>query len=231
MDTEGLNLPGLVGRLNLREEVTAAIRAALVTGQMQPGQLYSAPKLAEQFGVSATPVREALLDLVTEGHFEVARNKGFRVRRLNASELDELAEIRLYLEPPAMAAVAQAAASTPEVASTITALRPLAEEIVRFAQTGDLLAYIEADTQFHAEFLTIHGNAQLVELVRDLRTRSRLFGLESLFASGALSTLAEEHVRMVELGAQGHAEELAALTRQHIGHVREEWAGDAGEPG
>ncbi|WMY78450.1 GntR family transcriptional regulator [Citricoccus sp. I39-566] len=219
----GLNLPRFDGRTNLREDVAASIRAALVTGTMQPGELYSAPRLAEQFGVSATPVREALLDLVTEGHFEVVRNKGFRVRRLSSAELDDLAEVRLFLEPPGMAAAARSAVD-PGIAAAIEALRPLAHRIVDYARDGDLLAYIAADTEFHVEFLAVHGNVQLVDLVRDLRTRSRLFGLEKLKESGALSVLAEEHIRMVDLGAAARADSLESLTREHIGHVRKEWA-------
>ncbi|HSA52260.1 MAG TPA: GntR family transcriptional regulator, partial [Yinghuangia sp.] len=67
-------------RLSLREQVARAIRAALVAGEMRPGVVYSAPGLATRFGVSATPVREALLDLAKDGLVEPVRNKGFRVR-------------------------------------------------------------------------------------------------------------------------------------------------------
>src|SRR5258708_10515794 len=55
---------------SLREQVSRALEAALVAGELQPGVIYSAPGLAEQFGVSATPVREAMLDLVKDGRSE-----------------------------------------------------------------------------------------------------------------------------------------------------------------
>ena len=79
MVTTDIRLPAVAGRQSLREQVGHALRAALVTGQLKPGEVYSAPGLAAQFGVSATPVREAMLDLAKEGLVEVARNKGFRV--------------------------------------------------------------------------------------------------------------------------------------------------------
>ena len=72
-------LPSLRGRRSLREEITELLRAAVMAGELQPGVTYSAPSLAEQFGVSATPVREAMLDLEKEGLVEIVRNKGFRV--------------------------------------------------------------------------------------------------------------------------------------------------------
>jgi len=73
---------------SLREQVSRALEAALVAGELQPGEIYSAPGLAERFGVSATPVREALLDLVRDGFVEVVRNRGFRVVEMSETDLD-----------------------------------------------------------------------------------------------------------------------------------------------
>ena len=74
-----LDLPTVGERQSLREQVAQALRGALVAGEMRPGTVYSAPALATRFGVSATPVREAMLDLAKEGLVEAVRNKGFRV--------------------------------------------------------------------------------------------------------------------------------------------------------
>ena len=84
-DAGALQLPSFHQQSSLREQVADALRAHLVSGRMRPGVLYSAPKLAAEFGVSATPVREAMLDLVSEGLVEVVRNKGFRVTSLSDS--------------------------------------------------------------------------------------------------------------------------------------------------
>ena len=100
---------------SLREQVSRALEAALVAGELQPGVLYSAPGLAEQFGVSATPVREAMLDLVKDGFVEVVRNKGFRVLEISESDLDQISQIRLLLEVPT---TAMAAAITGALSST-----------------------------------------------------------------------------------------------------------------
>jgi DNA-binding FadR family transcriptional regulator len=74
----------------LREQARQVIRGLVITGQMQPDQLYSVPRLAAELGVSATPVREALLDLEREGLLEAERNRGFRVVSLSLSELNDI---------------------------------------------------------------------------------------------------------------------------------------------
>src|ERR671911_3059487 len=97
-DTASMTLPSFARRTSLREQVADALRAAVVSGEMKPGHVYSAPALAAQFGVSATPVREAMLDLAKEGLVEAVRNKGFRVTALSGRDLDELTEIRRLIE-------------------------------------------------------------------------------------------------------------------------------------
>ena len=69
-----VHAPALV-RDSLRAQVADAVRAALVAGQMSPGEVYSAPQFAERFGVSVTPVREALLELVRDGLLVAVRNR------------------------------------------------------------------------------------------------------------------------------------------------------------
>lgn len=221
----GLQLPSYGGRTSLREQIAEALRALLISGQMRPGQVYSAPSLAAEFGVSATPVREAMLDLVAEGLVEVVRNKGFRVTQLTEGELDAMAELRMLIEPPVMGMVA--AACQGPVAASAEALRPLAQDITDAALRGDLVTYIEADTEFHLSFLELHGNRHVVDEVRHLRRRSRLYGLTDLLGTGLMLTLCAEHDEMVDVALACDEERMVALVRQHIGHVRSAWAGRA----
>jgi DNA-binding GntR family transcriptional regulator len=220
---EALSLPQFGQRRNLRQEIAVALRSALVTGEMRPGLLYSAPSLAEKFGVSATPVREAMLDLAGEGLVEPVRNKGFRVSELTDKDLDEITYLRELIEVPAVADVASAMDDA--MRPRAEALRPLARTIVRLAKGRDLLAYVEADRQFHLALLELTGNRHLVDLVGNLRARSRLYGLQQLADRGELGRSAAEHEEIVELVLQGRATDAADLMRQHIHHVRGVWAG------
>ena len=216
-------LPTFGDQVNLRQQVGDALRALLITGQMRPGQVYSAPRLAVEFGVSATPVREAMLDLVSEGLVEVVRNKGFRVTELDDRELDAIAELRTLIEVPVMALVADACEG--DVALEVERLRPVAHRITRAAADGDLITYTEADTEFHTRFLALHGNHHVVSVVRDMRHRSRLYGLEALAQAGVLSQLSLGHELMVDAALRRDKDEMSRIMTQHLGHIRSTWAG------
>jgi DNA-binding GntR family transcriptional regulator len=219
-DEASMMLPSFAQRTSLREQVADALRAAVVSGAMKPGRIYSAPTLAAQFGVSATPVREAMLDLTKQGLVEVVPNKGFQVTKVSDAELDQITEIRLWLEPPA-AAVAATKAGPHDVA----ALSALAQTVVDVAAQGDLISYLEADLEFHSRLLALTGNRRLLDIVTTLRSQTRLYGLSSLVERGTLAASAKEHLTMCELLAAGDAAGLQELVHRHIGHVRREWAG------
>ncbi|MGW4474670.1 GntR family transcriptional regulator [Nonomuraea sp. NPDC004354] len=214
-----LDLPMVGERQSLREQVAHALRAALVTGEMRPGVVYSAPVLAAQFGVSATPVREAMLDLAKEGLVEAVRNKGFRVTELSDRDLDELTEIRQLIEVPTIAQLADASR-----AEEFERLRPIAQQIVDAAERADLLAYIDADLRFHIELLSLSGNAHLVEVVRDLRNRARLYGLSQLSERGMLPDSAREHLALLDALKAGDKQAAERIMGEHIHHVRDIWA-------
>ena len=223
-DQAGLNLPDRTQHSSLRDQVTEALRAALIAGQMKPGVLYSAPSIAEMLGVSATPVREAMLDLVKEDLVVPVRNKGFRVTELSDRELDELTEARLLLEVPTMGAVAAAYESSMD--PELTRLRGLARDLEAAAATDEITRYLQLDTEFHAGFLALHGNSEIVRVVRQLRSRSRLFGLEALARSGKLTESTREHMRMIDLAVARDRSGLEELTRIHLSHTRTIWATD-----
>ncbi|GAA0394678.1 GntR family transcriptional regulator [Streptomyces luteireticuli] len=209
----------------LRDQVAHALRAALISGELRPGEVYSAPVLAEDFGISATPVREAMLDLAREGLVEPVRNKGFRVTEVDERDLDQYTEIRMLIEVPVTGRVARTAAR-----ADLEALRPIAEDIVRAARDHDLIGYLEADRRFHLTLLGLAGNERLVETVGDLRKRSRLYGLTGLDERGELIPSAEEHLELLDLMLAGDAEGAEACMTRHLGHVRSLWARDRGGP-
>ncbi|MFI1204979.1 GntR family transcriptional regulator [Streptomyces sp. NPDC020883] len=211
------------GRERLRDQVSNALRAALISGELRPGMVYSAPVLAEDFGISATPVREAMLDLAREGLVEPVRNKGFRVTEVNERDLDQYTEIRALIEIPTVGRVARTATR-----EELEALRPVAEEIVRAARDHDLIGYLEADRQFHLSLLALSGNDRLVETVGDLRKRSRLYGLTALDKRGELIPSAEEHLELLDLMLAGDAKKAERCMARHLGHVRSLWAGSGG---
>jgi DNA-binding GntR family transcriptional regulator len=155
---------------------------------------------------------------------DTLRNKGFRVTELSGKDLDELSELRALIEVPTVRRIAEAGVA-PDV---LAELRPLAAEIEAAAGRGDLIAHVTADMEFHLRLLALAGNQHLVETVRSLRARSRIYGLRSLADRGALVPSAHEHAELLDLLAAGDADGAERLMRHHIAHVRTIWAGPPG---
>ncbi|MCX4904150.1 GntR family transcriptional regulator [Streptomyces sp. NBC_00878] len=215
-------LPTLGGKKpSYRERVADALRAALIAGELRPGEVYSAPALAARFGVSATPVREAMLDLAKEGLVDTVPNKGFRVTAVSEKQLDEYTHIRSLIEIPTTVSLAVGADP-----AALEALRPAAEESVTAAATGDLIAHVEADMRFHLGLLALAGNDHLVDVVRDLRKRSRLYGLHALVEAGRLEASAAEHLDILDALIARDEEAVRAVMTRHLGHVRGLWAAE-----
>jgi DNA-binding GntR family transcriptional regulator len=209
-------------RDSLRAQVADAVRAALVAGSMSSGEVWSAPQLAERFGVSVTPVREALLELVRDGLLVAVRNRGFRVADPTDAELDATSEVRQLLEPAAAARAARQ-----PVARRVEAeprLRAAARTVVEAAAAGNVVAHVRADRDFHAALLDLAGNPVLAETVLRLRDRSRLYGRGGDLLLGTLQQAAAEHEELVDLVVAGDADGAREAMAGHVGHVRAEWS-------
>ncbi len=189
----------LVPAESLREQVERMIAARIVSGETPPGgEVLTVPTLAGDFGVSATPVREAMLNLARRGFLRPIRNRGFQVTEVSPEELHQLTDVRLLLEAPPMRRIAGRIDATLE-----KELRALAERIVAAGRDGQFDEYLEADTTFHLRILAVTGNAKLVETVRELRQQTRLVGLVRLADSDTLLPTALEHAELVDLLVAG----------------------------
>lgn len=213
-------MTAVVDRTSVREQVRRILHAQVLSGALVPGRVYSAVALAEELKVSATPVREAMLELANAGFVEVARNRGFRILTISDRDLDEIVELRLMLEVPAIKKVIASASD-----EQLALLGPLADEIVGAARREDLPAYLSSDQAFHRTLLDLAGNARLVKLVVDLRDQTRLLGLRGLSASGKLIESAEEHCEIASMIQARNLKQAQALMTRHIQHARGIWAG------
>ncbi len=216
-------LPAL-DKASLRDRARGAIRGSIVAGQIGAGELHPVSYFATQLGVSATPIREALFDLAGEGLIEVVRNRGFRVPVLSEHDLDELYELRLLVELPAVVRVARERATldTP-------LLRRLAGELVTQAQHRQLIAFLWTDRTFHLEVLAGLGNRRLVDMVARLRDEARLHGIASLAAGGDLVHTAAEHGDLLDALESWNVALVEAQMRRHLQHTRGLWAGRDGD--
>jgi DNA-binding GntR family transcriptional regulator len=204
---------------SLREQARKVIRGLIITGQMQADQLYSVPRLATELGVSATPVREALLDLAREGLLEPVRNRGFRVVALSAKERNDIFAIRVLLEVPAVADIARAGLAPAQLAG----LRELAADTRRAADAGNLIEFLETDRTFHVELIATLGNKPLTELVETLRDRVRLRGFKNDSSRKYIAQSAAEHFQLLDFLAKQDEAGAVAVMRRHLERSRQVW--------
>jgi DNA-binding GntR family transcriptional regulator len=209
-----------IRRRNLRDEAIDALRAAILGGDLAPGSIHSAVSLAERLGVSPTPVREAMLELARSGLIEVLPNRGFRVSVIDDRNLDEIFELRMMLEVPALALVCDRASD-----AELGALEEPLLDLESAAELGDVPAFLVADRKFHLRLLELARNDRLVEIIAELRDQTRIVGLHSLAATGALEATAAEHRPILDALRARNLAEANRRMRIHIEHTRGAWAG------
>lgn len=209
-------------RANLREQALSAIRAALITGQIVPGVVYSAAGLAAELGVSNSPVREAMLALVDDGFMEVVPNRGYRPVALSSSDLAEIAQLRILLEVPAAGMVART-----DLADRQADLEALVALIERTAASGDVSANLAADREFHLTLVDVCGNRRLTQQVARLRDQTRLYNIRHLARTGALVASAREHRPLLTAIVAHDRRRAETLMKAHLAHITTDWSSDS----
>jgi DNA-binding GntR family transcriptional regulator len=205
---------------NLREQARRAIRAHIIAGNIAAGELLSARALAGRLGVSATPVREALLDLAKERLLTPVRNQGFQVTTPSEQDMHDILEMRLLLEVPAMVRLSE----NPPLARRVE-FENLAARIQSCASSGDVVGFLEADRDFHLGMLEELGNRRLVETIAVLRDQVRLYGLRRLAEEQRLSASADEHVELLQAIFSSDPSLTEEVMRRHLVHTTGIWAG------
>jgi DNA-binding GntR family transcriptional regulator len=213
------DLKGQLHQASLRDQVLAVLRTGLATGDLVPGQLYSATTIANQLGVSASPVREAMLTLANQGVVEPVRNRGYRIVELRDDDRDDIYELRMLLEIPGMVRLI----GNPEVRHHEEEFRRLADEIVAAVDNQDAVGFLNSDLQFHMGLLKFGGNEKLCSIVETLRIQTRKEGLQTLMAADLLHETAEQHHLILDAILQGDEGKLRELMADHLAHIQSDW--------
>lgn len=209
-----------LNRSNLRQQAVSLIRTRILGGELEPETVYSATTLAADMGVSATPIREAMLDLVSEGLVEVVPNKGYRLTNPTEKDLNEIFELRLLLEVPTLESVIARAKDR-----DLARLEKPVEKCMAAAKARDLTPFLLSDREFHLGLIAITGNERLVRLVGTLRDQTRLIGIKHLLDSGRLADAGIEHARILDAVKARDVQVAEDLMAGHLSHTRGIWAG------
>lgn len=204
---------------NLRDQALMILKSRLISGELVPGEIYSAASLANELGVSNSPVREAMLTLVNQGLMETVRNRGFRVIPVRRKQLEDIYDVRMLLEIPSI----QKLAEIPDTVRKVEPeLRKIIRELRRCSEESDIVGYLTADKQFHLQLLGLLNNPYLVSTVENLRDQVRQYGVS---AKEVLSRSAIEHENILDAIIEGNPPKAAELMRLHVHQLVNDFSG------
>ena len=190
------------------EQIFHALAQRISMNELAPGERLLEQPLSREFGVSRTPLREALMRLEQAGLIERQEPRGYAVRALNLARIDQIYTVRMVLEELAVA-LAAAAVDTPAFEELIAAARAATE---RADDEGDP----ELREAFHEQLASLSGNDELLRLLKDLDLR--IYACRRLDAQVPERARAaqHEHLEILELLARGDSDAAQRAMREHI---------------
>jgi len=186
------------------------VERMILAGEIAAGDRLNESELAQKFGTSRGPIREALRALEESGLVRVEKNRGAFVRVLSVEEAGEIYEVRAALDELIGRVVAERA-----TASELQALAQHAGELAAAAEAGKPELYLRLNLAFHDRLAGMTRNAKLLSMYRRLVNELSLFRREALSAE-ALPVSAREHAAIAAAIAARDAELAARLMREHV---------------
>jgi DNA-binding GntR family transcriptional regulator len=187
-----------VQRSSLREQIAEALRDEMLTGRLPGGGQFTVKEIAELYGVSATPVREALVDLAAQGLVEVEHHRGFQVRKFTWSDYTDIVEARTLVVEGLFRRVSTRAMQGVQEGE-LASVRRRAEAATRAALAGELDVLVGCDLRFWRELSGLAGNAHVCDFLHRLRIQAWMFGVPYLRGQPNLADLFwHGHVALVE---------------------------------
>ncbi|WP_306318455.1 MULTISPECIES: GntR family transcriptional regulator [unclassified Streptomyces] len=175
-----------VTRSTLRQQIADALRDEILAGRLTPGQEFTVKEIAEGYGVSATPVREALVDLSAQGLLDSAQHRGFRVHEYSLPDYRAMIEARSLVADGIFRGLAADPDRTPRTPEDLAGVRRRGEEASRAATAGDLNVLIGYDLRFWRELSALFGNPYLSDFFHRLRVQSWMCAVPHLRTAGDL---------------------------------------------
>ncbi|MFF5156348.1 GntR family transcriptional regulator [Streptomyces sp. NPDC000348] len=173
----GFTGTGAVTRSTLRQQIADALRDEVLAGRLRPGQEFTVKEIADQYGVSATPVREALVDLSAQGLLDADQHRGFRVHEYSVDDFRGMIEARALVTDGMFHALADGhmahlQPAEPRVAAALAGVRRRGEEAQRAALAGEVTVLIGYDLRFWRELGSVFGNPYLTDFLHRLRLQT-----------------------------------------------------------
>ena len=202
-------LPQILKQRALYEEVAELLRQRIFSRELAPGSWIDELKLAEEYGISRTPLREALKVLATEGLVTMKVRRGAYVTEVNEKDLLDVYHLLGLLESDAAGVVAAQA-----TAEQIKALQDLHSQLEKAANNRE--RFFKLNEEFHMRLLEIADNRWRDQLVADLRKVMKLNRHNSLLKNGRIAESLAEHRAIMQALAERDPAQAARRMREHF---------------
>jgi len=208
------NLSKIEGYELLSQKVYRILKTEIVKRNLKPGTKLLEVKIAKQMGVSRTPVREAIRELVAEGFVKMIPNQGVIVSIASIEDTQEVLQIRSVLEGLA-ARLATKVISGEEIKE----LEQYIEQMEYYANKDNALAFSKMDVEFHELILNICGNNRLIQIRKNLSDQAHRYRIRSLSIPGRLKHSLKEHQEIVKALKRKDSEQADKLSQKHVENV------------
>ena len=199
------------------ERAYAALRAQVVSGAVPGGTMLSEGEVADELGMSRTPVREAFLRLQAEGWMQLFPKRGALVRPIEPDELAEVVEARHLVES---AAVRTVTADDGATTALVNSLRALVAAQRAAAENADLDTFALLDVTFHQTIADAGGNSILTAFYSSLRDRQHRITARTVRAGqDRVEAILAQHTELVDLVGAGDAAGFEAALAAHLGEI------------
>jgi len=206
-DTDSLSLAAPA----LYEQVAERLRSRIYAHELAPGAWVDEQAIAAEYGISRTPLREALKVLASEGLVELKPRRGCYVTEISRQDLDDIFPLMAILEGRCAADAVKAAKP-----ADIEELREIHARLEAAAREGRISAFFEANQAFHRRIQELASNRWLLSVIQDLRKVLKLTRLFSLSIEGRLQQSLAEHTAILEAIKAGDATRAQTLMHDHI---------------
>lgn len=208
-----MNEHPLIARRSLATELVGRLRDMIVEGTLKAGEKISEPDLCDMFGVSRTPLREALKVLAAEGLVDLTPNRGAKVARIEPDAVEELFPIMGMLE-----ALAGELACAKLTADDLARLEAMHAEMVGRWTRGEWVPYSRLNRAIHEEIFKVAGNATLAGLYQSLMVRIHAVRFVARKTPQRWAEAVNDHERMMTALRRRDGAVLSALMREHLRH-------------
>lgn len=196
---------------SLSDQVYRHIKGMILTGELKGGEKIPEEKIATSFGVSRTPIREALRKLEKHGLIEIIPRRHAQVIKLEPIDKRHVGQVRLQLDTLSVRLLAERAAE-----EDFHELKEIAEQCSEFAHSADFAACFEKDSELHCELARRSGNPYLYEMVRNLDIKVQLLrNIEDISEKKTLEGISL-HLPIIQAVFDHDAEEAERLITKHL---------------